>query len=276
MKTQKSPSFSPIAPAPGETVAFTLIELLVVIIIIAILAAMLLPALAAAKEQGLRTQCINNQKQLAYAMISYSNDNKDWLAFCNWGNAHPGWLYSTLNTPSNAIPDPTVQPWASNPKTAWATGLWWPYVLNQKSYLCPVDLKSPYYSTRPNKLCSYVQDGASYGYGDGTNGTKINQVWSAMCYVYWEPDDKSPASSGPNEFNDAANYPGPTTQGSYEGIGLLHNRTGGNIARLDGGIQFITSNNFHMESLRISPGGTPNGPNGRNHLWWSVYSSDGG
>jgi prepilin-type N-terminal cleavage/methylation domain-containing protein len=58
---------------------FTLIELLVVIAIIAILAALLLPALATAKERGLRTQCVSQLRQQVQGSLMYAPDYNDWF-----------------------------------------------------------------------------------------------------------------------------------------------------------------------------------------------------
>jgi prepilin-type N-terminal cleavage/methylation domain-containing protein len=58
--------------------AFTLVELLVVIAIIAMLIALLLPAVQAAREAGRRSSCINNLRQMALAVHTFS-DSKNVL-----------------------------------------------------------------------------------------------------------------------------------------------------------------------------------------------------
>jgi prepilin-type N-terminal cleavage/methylation domain-containing protein len=70
------PATSPARPhrrCPG----FTLVELLVVIGIIALLVSILLPALARARKQAQRTQCLSNLRQIHFSYTEYALRNKD-------------------------------------------------------------------------------------------------------------------------------------------------------------------------------------------------------
>jgi prepilin-type N-terminal cleavage/methylation domain-containing protein/prepilin-type processing-associated H-X9-DG protein len=189
------------ARKPGS--AFTLIELLVVIAIIAILAAMLLPALAKAKEKALRTQDVNNQRQITVATFMYATDSTDFMPPLKWRDGNPQYPYEVFRyTPVNVSPptfDASGGPY--NLGVLWSTKL----VPTGKTFYCPSNKKGnnltyefyaqnaawPVGGDPAASNPGYVRSGYSY-YPQSKNTRKENTALGQKDIPYWPDYTASP------------------------------------------------------------------------------------
>ena len=245
------PTPLPVRLADSKHRAFTLIELLVVIAIIAILAGMLLPALAKAKDQGVRAKCINNFRQLMLATQIYASDYDEKYPWPNWGNPNgvAGWLYSFDS---------------SQPTTAQCfvvtNGNLWRTFQSTNALQCPNDFKDPrifqpYPTGRDQTLSSYCMNGALSGYQVWNGNGPFTRVvdFQPSDVIAWEQDERNTFY-----FNDAANYP-------TEGVSIRH-KIGASTGTVGGQAEWMNKL-AEWDPMATSPN--------KNALWCSPRSANG-
>lgn len=116
-----------------RSAGFTLIELLVVIAVIAVLMSILMPALQRAREQGKRSMCLGNLKNLQLAWIMYADDyddkivNGDSAEYNMMADNGKYWVMKDWEKPmTTAVKEKAIR-----------DGALYPYTKTIKIYKCP-------------------------------------------------------------------------------------------------------------------------------------------
>jgi prepilin-type N-terminal cleavage/methylation domain-containing protein len=153
---------------------FTLIEVLVVVAIIALLLAILLPSLAAARNQAKVTICQANSKQIGTMIASYQAEYNTYvpLLYNYWANelgasytAEQCWLSVALRKYSAQTRDLLARGPAFNPSTRWLSDIRTQYELKYMPafYACPFQRDTGAQLPNPMKQSGPKYDELKYG-----------------------------------------------------------------------------------------------------------------
>jgi prepilin-type N-terminal cleavage/methylation domain-containing protein/prepilin-type processing-associated H-X9-DG protein len=176
-------------------IGFTLVELLVVIVIISMLVGLLIPAVQMARARARQTQCMNNQHEIALAVLQYETAKGHFPGYINKFGTGP---YDVTNDPRPALSWTTViLPYLGN-EAAWRG---WRSLrtdtkdfaeehkqlqVNVPVYVCPSD------PSTENTRLSY---GANCGLADTASG-QPDLAANGVFHNHYNRDGATVAASG--------------------------------------------------------------------------------
>jgi len=168
---------------PRPRTAFSLIELLVVIAIIAILAGLLLPALAGAKSQAQKINCLSNLRQLHLAWQLYADDHRGHLApnghspLSGLESERPSWVGGWLDLEERL--DNIDARWLMDPGYRHGAKLA-PYLRTSGVFKCPGDKSLIPFG---GQTLPRVRSISANCYMNGLETIGVNAFWQSDDYI---------------------------------------------------------------------------------------------
>lgn len=215
---------------------FTLIEILVVIAIISLLAGLLFAGFSRARENGRKTNCLSNLRQLQMATMQYVNINDETmpLRFADFEPANNTW------EPAKG-------------EKAWTEALQ-PYIQNTQVFNCPSE-GSGATSDPTTNFTDYAYNRALSNLDNNTAGPRtladISDSEKTIMFLETPPGD--PTNSRPETLNHNGLLTGAAALTNTK---LARHLSGSNFAFCDGHVKWYAAES-DTESSKIYAANTP-------------------